>query len=190
MHVCVCMSLILYCSLSNQGMLSCFSRDSHVHVRSVQLFLLTILFSPKPPLYLYHYYLRCSTQHHNIPSILLDGLLGLCKLADVHHRLSRALTHDDAQIAQWLAFEQDRITACRAHVAEKEEHFLSLTNGHFPTELSDPSHRPSEGLEESMGKLQREMTMRSQRLLEAEDEEDKAREVSVSVFAIVVILLI
>lgn len=75
-------------------------------------------------------------------------------------------------------------------MAEKEEHFLSLTNGHFPTELSDPSHRPSEGLEESMGKLQREMTMRSQRLLEAEDEEDKAREVRMSVFAIVVILLI
>ena len=68
-------------------------------------------------------------------------------------------------------------------MAEKEEHFLSLTNGYFPTELSDPLQRPSEGLEESMGKLQREMTMRSQRLLEAEDEEDKAREVSMSVFA-------
>jgi hypothetical protein len=129
-------------------------------------------------------------KYDNILSILSDGLLGLCKLADVHHRLSRALTHDDAQIAQWLAFEQDRITACRAHVAEKEEHFLSLTNGYFPTVLSGPCHRPSEGLEESMGKLQREMTMRSQRLLEAEDEEDKAREVSISVFAIVVILLI
>jgi hypothetical protein len=107
----------------------------------------------------------------------------------VHHRLSRALTHDDAQIAQWLAYEQDRIIACRAHVAEKEEHFLSLTNGYFPTELSGPSHRPSEGLEESMGKLQREMTVRSQRLLEAEDEEDKAREVSASACVIVVILL-
>lgn len=117
-------------------------------------------------------------------------MLGLCKLADVHHRLSRALTHDDAQIAQWLAFEQDRITACRAHVAQKEEHFLSLTNGYFPTELSDPSRRPSEGLDESMGKLQREMTMRSQRLLEAEDEEDRAREVIMYVFHIVVVLLI
>ena len=97
----------------------------------------------------------------------------------MHHRLSRALTHDDAQVAQWLAFEQNRITASRSHVAEKEEHFLSLTNGYFPTELSGPALRPLEGLEESMGKLQRAMTNRSQRLLEAEDEEDRAREVSV-----------
>ena len=114
--------------------------------------------------------------------MLSDGLLGLCKLADVHHRLSRALTHDDAQISQWLAFEQDRVTASRTHVAEKEEHFLSLTNGYFPTESSDasPSPRPSEGLGDSMSKLQREMTNRSQRLLEAEDEEDRAREVRVT----------
>ena len=98
----------------------------------------------------------------------------------MHHRLSRALTHDDAQISQWLAFEQDRVTASRTHVQEKEEHFLSLTNGYFPTELADDSPGPKEGLEDSMSKLQREMTNRSQRLLEAEDEEDRAREVRVT----------
>ena len=98
----------------------------------------------------------------------------------MHHRLSRALTHDDAQIAQWLAFEQNRITASRSHVVEKEEHLISLTNGYFPTKSSDALLRPSEGLEGSMWKLQREMSNRSQRLLEAEDEEDRAREVSVT----------
>ena len=55
-----------------------------------------------------------------------------------------------------------------------------MTNGYFPTELADDSPGPKEGLEDSMSKLQREMTNRSQRLLEAEDEEDRAREVRVT----------
>jgi hypothetical protein len=92
--------------------------------------------------------------------------------------MSRALAHDDAQIDQWLSYEEDRYTASSSSIAQKEDHLHNLSNGHFPTGPRDPEGRPLGGLSESMSKLQREMTSRSQMLLDAEEEEEKAKQVS------------
>jgi hypothetical protein len=91
--------------------------------------------------------------------------------------MSRALAHDDAQIDQWLSHEEDRFTNSSSSIALKENHLLNLSNGHFPTGPCDPEGKPLGGLSESLSKLQREMTNRSQILLDAEEEEDKAKQV-------------
>jgi hypothetical protein len=92
--------------------------------------------------------------------------------------MSRALAHDGAQIDQWLSYEEHRYSASTNSIAQKEDHLLNLSNGHFPTGPCDPEGKPLGGLGETMSKLKREMTSRSQMLLDAEEEEDKAKQVS------------
>ena len=112
--------------------------------------------------------------------VLTDGILGVCRLADVHHRLSRALVHDDLQVSQWATYEKSREENCGTSAAEKSEQFKSLTDGFCPLGPKDSEGRPLGSLVESMGKLQRETSSRAQKLLDAENAEDKAREVSLN----------
>ena len=131
----------------------------------------------------------------------------MCKLADIHHRLSRAVIHDNAQISQWLTFEQERVLTSELNVRNRSQQYHILQNkivsnkeekgsaeienrivianeneNENETEnqhnLSLTLQNNSPSLLESMSKLQREMTIRSQKLLAAEEKEDAARKVS------------
>ena len=157
----------------------------------------------------------------------------MCKLADIHHRLTRALIHDKEQISQWLAYEQERVLTCENNVKKRTQQYEYLENGPLNENLAESKYvreiddedkqenalqngsgneskngndnetkdenvlvvsnsttmttyqgqgnRRVEGRErgilECMSKLQREVTVRSQLLLEAEEQEDQARKV-------------
>jgi hypothetical protein len=65
----------------------------------------------------YHY---CHHIHyHALHSI--DGFLGICKVADVHHRLSRAIEHDGEQIERWMIFENNRWKSSELNIMNKEK---------------------------------------------------------------------
>ena len=129
----------------------------------------------------------------------------MCKLADIHHRLSRAVIHDNAQISQWLTFEQERVLTSELNVRNRGRQYLTLQNkivsnqeekgrveienrivianenGNQNENENEIRHNLSLNLQnnppsllESMSKLQREMTIRSQKLLAAEEKEEVA----------------
>ena len=153
----------------------------------------------------------------------------MCKLADIHHRLTRALIHDKEQISQWLAYEQERVLTCENNVIKRTQQYNFLENGplnenlaesKYVREIEDENKHENtleigfgneskngnenetkddnvlvvsssttmtryqgqgkiegRGILECMSKLQREVTVRSQLLLEAEEQEDQARKV-------------
>ena len=153
----------------------------------------------------------------------------MCKLADIHHRLTRALIHDKEQISQWLAYEQERVLTCENNVKKRTQQYNFLENGplngnlaesKYVREIDDEDKQENalhneygneskngnenenmlvvsssttmtryqgqgngrvegreRGILECMSKLQREVTVRSQLLLEAEEQEDQARKV-------------
>ena len=133
----------------------------------------------------------------------------MCKLADIHHRLSRAVIHDNAQISQWLTFEQERVLTSELNVRNRSQQYhilqnkivsnkeekgsaeienrivIANENGNGNENETENQHNLSLTLQnnspsilESMSKLQREMTIRSQKLLAAEEKEEAARKVS------------
>ena len=139
-----------------------------------------------------------------------DGILGVCKLADIHHRLSRAVVHDNAQISQWSTFEQQRLLTSESNILKREQQYLLLKNNgnhsvntkknlilngnvkEFTTETEVRNAEDDQSsssltvygnpntLVNSMSKLQREMTVRAQKLLAAEEKEDNARKVKIT----------
>ena len=134
----------------------------------------------------------------------------MCKLADIHHRLSRAVVHDNAQISQWSTFEQQRLLTSESNILKREQQYLLLKNNgnhsvntkknlilngnvkEFTTETEVRNAEDDQSsssltvygnpntLVNSMSKLQREMTVRAQKLLAAEEKEDNARKVKIT----------
>ena len=113
------------------------------------------------------------------------------------------MIHDNAQISQWLTFEQERVLTSELNLKNRGEQYLILQNKNITNNekgvveienqivLANKNESENENqhsssltlknsppnLLESMSKLQREMTVRSQKLLAAEEEEEVARKV-------------
>ena len=68
-----------------------------------------------------------------------DGVLGVCRLADVHHRLSRAISHDDEQISQWLTHEKERILSCEMSITNRQEQLLKLQHSNYENYSAESS---------------------------------------------------
>ena len=111
------------------------------------------------------------------------------------------MIHDNAQISQWLTFEQERVLTSELNLKNRGQQYLILQNKNITNNekgvveienqivLANKSENENQrnssltlqnsppNLLESMSKLQREMTVRSQKLLAAEEEEEVARKV-------------
>ena len=113
------------------------------------------------------------------------------------------MIHDNAQISQWLTFEQERVLTSELNLKNRGQQYLILQNKNITNNekgvveienqivlanknenQNENQHNSSSTLQnsppnllESMSKLQREMTVRSQKLLAAEEEEEVARKV-------------
>ena len=115
------------------------------------------------------------------------------------------MIHDNAQISQWLTFEQERVLTSELNLKNRGQQYLILQNKNITNNekgvveienqivLANKNENENENenqhnssltlqnnppnLLESMSKLQREMTVRSQKLLAAEEEEEVARKV-------------
>ena len=130
---------------------------------------------------------------------MTGSLVDLCKLVDVNHRLSRAVTHDDALVSNFITREQKRLENSEIVVHNRAERLLMLQSGDSGentnsssscSSSSDITVMPSKatGLNEAVNKLNREMSVRSQTLLEAEEEVEKARLVSLVWWLILIII--
>lgn len=98
--------------------------------------------------------------------VLVDGLVNLCKLADVNHRINRACDHDSQQVAHWIATERSRGEEYSASLLARQER-LQFLRGEDEGRL----------IESSVGKLKEEINVLNQRLIEAAEEEEAARKV-------------
>lgn len=97
----------------------------------------------------------------------LDGLVNLCKLADVHHRINRACDHDTQQVAHWIETGQAREQEYAASLQRRQERLCYL-RGEDEGRL----------IEQSVGKLKNEINVLNQKLIEAAEEEEAARKVN------------
>lgn len=100
-------------------------------------------------------------------SLIADGLMGLCKLADIHHRINRANDHDTHQVATWLQNEQTRGAQSQASL-EARKSKLQFLKG-------EDEHKV---IEKSFAGLRSELGALGQELARAEEEEEQARRVS------------
>ena len=131
----------------------------------------------------------------DMESIVLGPLMGLSRLADVHHRLSRAMNHDGVQVQQWLAKEQKRESNSAEMIRDRTLHLDELsgrsdqnrngqTDGGAAASSSSSaaggvvsmSHGVgASGIDETINRLKSEMNQRSKQLMKAEEEEECAR---------------
>lgn len=99
---------------------------------------------------------------------LLDGIVNLCKLADINHRILRANVHDNQQITQWIANEQTRKESTTQSI-ELRNQKLQYLRGNDENKF----------IEQSVGFLKSEIEVLYNQFTQAEDEEEKARKVCV-----------
>ena len=97
--------------------------------------------------------------------------MGLCKLADIQHRINRAAEHDNHQVSCWLDVERARSAESERSLVERQKR-LSLLGGLDEQRVVDASFR---GLQTELGSLTAE-------LKRAAEEEEQARRVR-SIFA-------
>jgi hypothetical protein len=110
----------------------------------------------------------CYESPHTRPDKLrVDGLVGLCKLADIHHRINRAAEHDCHQVASWLENEQTRGSTSQRSLEERQGK-LKL--------LSERDQQST--LEVSFGGLKTELGVLNDALVRAEEEEELAKKVT------------
>ena len=123
-------------------------------------------------------------------STVLGPLMGLSRLADVHHRLSRAMNHDSVQVQQWLTKEQKRESNSAEMIRDRTLHLEELNgtvdqNRDGRTDDNESSSSSAvvstshgvgaSGMDETINRLKREMIQRSKQLMKAEEEEERAR---------------
>lgn len=100
-------------------------------------------------------------------SIATDGLMGLCKLADIHHRINRANEHDTHQVSTWL--ETERARSATSQISSDDRQMkLALLRGEDEDKV----------VEKSFESLRAELDTLGGELAKAEDEEEQARRVS------------
>lgn len=92
--------------------------------------------------------------------------MGLCKLADIHHRINRANDHDNHQVSTWLHNEQTRSAQSQASIESRRDK-LRYLQGEDEHKVIEKSFA---GLKTELGALGRE-------LARAEEEEEQARRV-------------
>jgi hypothetical protein len=95
-----------------------------------------------------------------------DGLVNLCKLADITHRINRAEEHDSHQVAHWIEHEVSRRDENTSSLTLRQER-LQFLRGEDSGQL----------LEQSVGKLKTQINVLNDRLALAVGEEDEARKV-------------
>ena len=128
----------------------------------------------------------------DMESIARGPLMGLSRLADVHHRLSRAMNHDGAQVQQWLTKEQKRETNSAEMIRDRTLHLDELggmkdmnrdgsaasSSSSSADEVVSMSHgMGASGIDETINRLKSEMNQRTKQLMKAEEEEERARKV-------------
>ncbi len=96
--------------------------------------------------------------------------MGLCKLADIQHRINRAAEHDDHQVSCWLDTERARSANSETSLAQRQQRIKFLKG--------EDEQRV---VEASFGGLQSELGVLTEELSRAEAEEEQARKVSSSV---------
>ena len=97
---------------------------------------------------------------------LLDGIVNLCKLADINHRIFRANVHDNQQITQWIENELIRKDNTAQNI-ELRNQKLQYLRGNDENKF----------IENSVGFLKSEIEVLYNHFTQAEDEEEKARKV-------------
>lgn len=98
---------------------------------------------------------------------ITDGLVNMCKLADIAHRINRADEHDTQQVAHWIESEKGRREGNLQSLAQREQR-LQVLRGEDEGKL----------MEQSVGKLKSEIGVLNGRLAQAVMEEDEARKVT------------
>ena len=97
---------------------------------------------------------------------LIDGLVNLCKLADINHRINRACEHDTHQVSQWVENEQTRRDG---HSSSLEQRRVRLQ------QLRGDDERGV--IQQGVVKLKAEIAVLGKALTAAEREEEEARRV-------------
>ncbi len=105
-----------------------------------------------------------------------DGLVDLCKLADLHHRVNRAAEHDSAQVSTWLSNERARGESSERSLVDRQQRLACLRG--------EDEHR---AVEAAVGGLKVELGVLGEELQRAEDEEEQARKVRSSVVALCIV---
>ena len=124
-------------------------------------------------------------------------MVGLCKLADINHRINRARDHDEQQVAAWIENEVQRKAASEANQLLRT-HKLQQLNGEGEGERdggastamvtaagdsqisktgSDDKNKGTMIVQESVGRLRAEVDVLNDKLAAAEREEEEARKV-------------
>jgi hypothetical protein len=111
-------------------------------------------------------------------SIYLDGMVNLCKLADIGHRINRANEHDSHQVAHWIDVEQQRHKDTSAQL-QARQHRIACLNGSDSRSL----------LDDSVKKLSAEVSVLTNVLTAAEEEEEAARKVRTSYSSLMLVFM-
>jgi hypothetical protein len=112
---------------------------------------------------------------------------GLCKLADSHHRIKRALDHDGPQLQSWMELETERraraieaieirksvLSMLRENDDEDNADTTALTTGSEMQLVAEPSLYRT-----CMAQLKDELEKSDERVRLAEEEEEYHRKVS------------
>lgn len=100
-----------------------------------------------------------------------DSTLGLCKLADINHRMNRAVAHDKQQVATWIENEMQRLSASEETLSTHRNKISQLD-----------AHQESTLLGRGLAQLGGHADVLRDRVALAEREEEEARKVFPSHF--------
>lgn len=104
----------------------------------------------------------------------VDAIIDLCKLADVNHRIYRANEHDSYQLELWIESENKRLADTELYSVERNQK-MKLLKGEDENKVFNSC----------IVKIKDELNILNEKLISAEDEEEKARKVKLIAYLLI-----